>query len=155
VNRWAVLSIAVAFLALLALTGAGGGDSVGAPNLQGDVNCDGVVDAQDVITTAQFSIGINYSGSCVSVAGDATCDGLIDVFDALRTLTSLAGIPDDEPACLDIGATLLADEQADGGAIDLNVTARLQCAVEVQHHVVAVEWNITGVASADVTIKAS
>jgi D-alanyl-D-alanine carboxypeptidase (penicillin-binding protein 5/6) len=155
VSRWLLVGIAGVLVVLLALTGMGGRDSAGAPNLQGDVNCDGVVDAQDVIATTQFSIGINYSGPCLSVAGDVTCNGLIDVFDALQTLTSLAGIPDGAPACLDIGATLLADEQADGGAIDLNVTARLQCSVEVPHHVLAVEWGITGVASADVTIKAS
>lgn len=89
----------------------------GEQHLQGDVDCDGDVDAVDALKILQFIAGLPFSQEpgCPSIGelfgdhkfGDVDCDGDVDAVDALKVLQFVAAIPfgQSEP-CANIGSAL-------------------------------------------------
>jgi hypothetical protein len=83
--------------------------------IQGDVNCDGVVDEDDFLLLLSYTAGlddgvqpppcINLGGSLgITLWGDVNCDGAVNALDALFVLAHIAGAPWPTPTnCAAIG----------------------------------------------------
>jgi hypothetical protein len=70
----------------------------------GDADCNGIVNATDLIGVLRYSAGIAPVPGCI-LAADINCDGMIDIRDALLLLDHLAGITVNLPAsCPAIGS---------------------------------------------------
>lgn len=71
--------------------------------LNGDANCDGVVDAKDVIAALSESSGVHPGAQCAARA-DVDCDTDVDGEDALRIVAHIGGVSMTPPAgCGQIG----------------------------------------------------
>jgi hypothetical protein len=72
--------------------------------VSGDVNCDGVVNASDVVLAIRFRLDL--AAAFCSAFGDVNCSGLLDPVDVLLLLQLLAGMAPVLPAgCPTIGPT--------------------------------------------------
>jgi hypothetical protein len=94
---------------VLAPAHAGGRPSATAAvaSVQGDVTCDGVVDATDAAQVLWSSAGLSPSANCLAAAGNVDCAGGIDVADALRILRYFAGLEASPIAgCTPVGEAL-------------------------------------------------
>jgi hypothetical protein len=86
--------------------------------LRGDVNCDGFIDAADVIAYLLYLaelIAGHLSGCTFPMGeeifvnvkiGDYDCDGLLVIGDSLLLLLYLGGVPEEIADCLSLGAPL-------------------------------------------------
>lgn len=101
-----ITALAVAIVSALAL--APGAGEASAP-VQGDVNCDGVVEAVDALGILRSEAGLAAHAGCVGESGDLDCDGASDKSDARLVLEHVAGMtgPHSEP-CPYAGAGLRA-----------------------------------------------
>lgn len=89
----------------------------GPERLQGDVDCDGDVDAVDALKILQFVAVLPFAQEpgCPQIGepfsdqlfGDVDCDGDVDAVDALKILQFVAGLPFEQmEPCADIGTAL-------------------------------------------------
>ncbi len=127
-----------------------------AASLQGDVTCDEDVTLEDAVAILRDRGGVGPVAPCLAVAGDVNCDGVIDARDVLWLVMLEAGIGLQTPAgCTAVGSNLVVGVADASAAIELQVSPRTQCAVEVPFYEVNVEWEIVGVAPpVDVEITA-
>lgn len=77
-----------------------------APVLQGDVDCNGGVDAGDALFVLRDTAALTHEAACMENAGDTNCDGALDVVDALSILRFAAALPPlpAAPGCPEIGS---------------------------------------------------
>lgn len=81
------------------------------PITQGDVDCDGDVDAVDALFDLRWVADIEPFGDCTEEAGDTDCNGEIESTDALHILRHVGGFdPQTPPGCTPVGAVLNGDE---------------------------------------------
>ena len=76
--------------------------------VQGDVTCDGVVDATDAAQILLSAGGLSVDAGCLAAAGNVDCNAATDVQDAIRVLRYFAGL--DNPVvsgCAAVGAELV------------------------------------------------
>lgn len=100
-----ITALAIAIVAALAL--APGAGEASAPPVQGDVNCDGVVEAVDALGILRSEAGLAAHAGCIGESGDLDCDGASDATDARSVLSYVAGIGASLPAtCPGAGAEL-------------------------------------------------
>jgi hypothetical protein len=102
VARFLILAVAglVALTLGFALLGP---HSARASGLQGDANCDGLVDARDALRDLQRSAGVAPTQTC-TYDGDTDCDHADTANDALRILAYLSGQPlPPIPGCPPVG----------------------------------------------------
>ena len=86
-------AVAGLLLALATLDGGGGEQaSASAPALQGDANCDGVVDEADALVVLLNQIGLADDPECATAGGDTDCDGDTEADDAIDILAHIAGL---------------------------------------------------------------
>jgi hypothetical protein len=80
-----------------------GPHSARASGIQGDANCDGLVDARDALRVLQRSAGVAPTQTC-TYDGDTDCDHADTANDALRILAYLSGQPVPPiPGCPSVG----------------------------------------------------
>lgn len=83
------------------------GEVIVAPGspISGDTDCNGAVDALDILALLQYAAGTAESG-CIE-SGDVDCDGDADAVDALKIAQHLASLPYTlPPGCPPIGSPL-------------------------------------------------
>jgi hypothetical protein len=84
---------------------AGASGAIG--GIQGDVNCDEVVNAIDSLQILRAVAGLSVTAECLTEAGDANCSSVADSVDALRILRYVASLPTNTQAgCEEIGQAL-------------------------------------------------
>src|SRR3990172_255098 len=81
--------------------------SAAADVVQGDVNCDAVVNSIDSLQILRSVAGLSTSAACLADAGDVNCDGDVNSVDSLRILRYVAGLSNTTPdGCVPIGEPL-------------------------------------------------
>ncbi len=78
-----------------------------AGTVQGDVNCDEVVNAIDSLQMLRSVAGLSASADCLADAGDVDCSTEVSSVDSLRILRYVAGLSNEVPdSCIPIGEPL-------------------------------------------------
>ncbi|HSP54183.1 MAG TPA: dockerin type I domain-containing protein [Dehalococcoidia bacterium] len=99
-------------LVLILLLLSGGSPAVApaaaaAGTAQGDVTCDGAVNAVDSLQILRSVAGLSTSAECLPEAADVNCDSAVNAVDALRILRYVAGLSNEVPdGCAPIGEPL-------------------------------------------------
>ncbi len=88
----AVAGAVLVVLSLLILAPSSPGQSLAGSDIQGDVDCSGVVDAHDALGVLRFVAGAVPVAGCAPTAGDVNCDSVVDEADALALLFHVGGI---------------------------------------------------------------
>ena len=88
----ALAGLAGIVLIALAALGSQGDASAATPTIQGDANCDGVVDETDAIAVLLNFLDLAEDPECASAGGDTNCNGDTEADDAIAILAYLAGL---------------------------------------------------------------
>ncbi len=86
-------TLAVVAAALLWLAPWSSGSSATGDGLQGDANCDHVVDSLDALANLRYIAKLDAQTDCLLAAGDVNCSDGIDSTDALGILRYVAHLP--------------------------------------------------------------
>jgi hypothetical protein len=97
-------------IALLVLVLAGAaemlpnGQASAGPQVAGDVNCSGTVNAVDALQVLRSVAGLSTNAECMEAAGNVDCNGSLNSVDALKILRYVAAMPNQYPeGCTPIG----------------------------------------------------
>ena len=86
-------TLAAVAVALLWLAPWSSGSSVTGDRVQGDANCDHVVDSIDALADLRYTAMLDPQTECLLAAGDVNCSDVIDSIDALEILRYVAHLP--------------------------------------------------------------
>ncbi len=104
-------TLAAMAIALLWLAPWPSGSSATGSGIQGDANCDHVVDSTDALAGLRYVAKLDPQANCLLTAGDINCSDGLDSIDALEILRYVAHLPalgpaDSSGACPAIGQPL-------------------------------------------------